>query len=121
MKFTRETHSSLMIRSATATEICIGDSVFERTIALTTDTILDNWSKKTVDELIEADFARLLEDNPAVIVLGTGATNLFPPRELVFALARRGIGLEFMDTPAAARTFNVLAGEGRQVVAVLYL
>jgi uncharacterized protein len=48
-------------------------------------------------------------------------TNVFPPRELVFALARRGIGLEFMDTPAAARTYNVLASEGRQVAAVLYL
>jgi len=121
LKFTRETHSSLMIRSTTATEICIGDDVFVRTIALTTDTVLDNWSKKTVAELIEADFAQLLEGNPAVIVLGTGTTNIFPPRELVFALARRGIGLEFMDTAAAARTFNVLASEGRPVAAVLYL
>ena len=29
---------------------------------------------------------------------------LMPPRELVFALARKGIGFETMDTPAACRT-----------------
>jgi len=65
--------------------------------------------------------AALLDGRPEVIVLGTGATNVFPPRELVFAMARRGIGLEVMDTAAAARTFNVLVGEDRQVAAVLYL
>lgn len=121
MKFTRETHASLTIRSATDSEICIGDDVFKRTIALTTDAVLDIWPEKTIEDLIEEDFAALLETEPAVIVLGTGATNIFPPRELVFAFARRGIGLEFMDTAAAARTYNVLASEGRQVVAVLYL
>ncbi|MDX1507868.1 MAG: Mth938-like domain-containing protein [Woeseiaceae bacterium] len=39
----------------------------------------------------------------------------------MFAFARAGIGLEVMNTPAAARTFNVLAGEGRRIAAVLYL
>jgi len=54
-------------------------------------------------------------------VVGTGTKNLFPPRDLVFGFARRGVGLEVMDTAAAARTFNVLAGEGRRVAAVLNL
>jgi uncharacterized protein len=39
----------------------------------------------------------------------------------MFAFARRGIGLEVMDTAAAARTFNVLSTEGRRVAALLYL
>ena len=39
----------------------------------------------------------------------------------MFAFARRGVGFEVMDTRAAARTFNVLAGENRRVAAVLYL
>lgn len=72
-------------------------------------------------ELNESDFDELLDANPEVIIVGTGATNIFPPRELVFAMARRGIGLEVMDTTAAARTFNVLVGEDRQVAAVLFL
>ena len=54
-------------------------------------------------------------------MIGTGWAPARPPRELTFAFARKGIGLEVMDTAAAARTFNVLANEGRRVAAVLYL
>ena len=61
------------------------------------------------------------EDSETLLLLGTGSESLFAPRELTFALARRGIGLEAMSTAAAARTFNVLAGEGRRIAAVLYL
>jgi uncharacterized protein len=43
-----------------------------------------------------------------------------PNRDLMFAMARSGVGLEFMDTPAGARTFNVLLGEGRSLAAILY-
>jgi uncharacterized protein len=33
----------------------------------------------------------------------------------------RRIGIETMDTPAACRTYNILAGEGRNVIAALIL
>ncbi len=121
MKFTREIPTTLMIRSVSDQEIRIGEEVYDHTIAVTTDSVIDDYPAISVDDLVEADFSNLLDSNPEVVVLGTGATNIFPPRELVFAFARRGIGLEVMDTPAAARTFNVLASEGRQVAAVLYV
>lgn len=121
MKFTRELPTTLTIRSVSETEIRIGEGVYTDTVALTTEMVLGDCPGKAIDDLAEGDFARLLDTGPEIIVLGTGASNVFPPRELVFAMARRGIGLEVMDTRAAARTFNVLAGEGRQVAAVLYL
>lgn len=121
MKFTRENPTALMIRSVSAEGIRIGDDVYERTIGLTRDTIIDDWEHKSIADLVEDDFAALLDAKPEVIVLGTGATNTFPPRDLIFAMARRQIGFEFMDTAAAARTYNVLAGEGRVVAAVLYV
>lgn len=121
MKFTRETSTSLTIRSVSAGKICIGDDTYEHAIALTANSILGEWSRKAITELNEGDFAALLEEQPEVIIVGTGATNIFPPRELVFAMARRGVGLEVMDTTAAARTFNVLVAEDRHVAAVLYL
>ncbi len=110
-----------MIRSVDSDGIRIGNDSYDRTIALTTDKVLTDHIDKDVAELVEDDFATLLEAAPEVIVLGTGQTNIFPPRDLVFAMARRGVGFEVMDTAAAARTYNVLAGEGRQVAAVLYL
>ena len=121
MKFTREMPNSLMIRSVSADGIRIGDDLFDQTIGLAADGVLENWEAKSVESLEESDFADLLSGDPEVIVLGTGRTNIFPPRELVFALARRQIGLEVMDTAAAARTYNVLAGEGRRVAALLFM
>jgi uncharacterized protein len=120
VKFTRESSASLAVRSVSAAGIRVGDATYRRTIAITPDTVLDDWPDKPVADLDAEDFAALLETNPEIILLGTGAANRFPPRELTFAMARRRIGLEVMATPAAARTFNVLAAEGRKVAAVLY-
>lgn len=121
MKFTHEIPTSLTVHSVTGGEIRIGNDVFDHTIALTADSVIDDWPRKGISNLQESDFSLLLETAPEVIVLGTGAKNIFPPRDLVFAMARRGVGFEVMPTPAAARTFNVLAGEDRRVAAVLYL
>ena len=120
MKFTREMPGTVTIHSVSDDQIRIGDQVFSHAIAITATAILDDWRAEDIGELTESDFAALLNVHPEVIILGTGNDNVFPPRELVFAMARRGVGFEVMNTRAAASTFNVLAGEGRQVAAVLY-
>lgn len=53
------------------------------------------------------------------VLLGVGPTNALPPRPLRDALAKAGIGLEFMDTPTASRMYNVLTAEGRRLAAAL--
>lgn len=121
MKFTRELLTTIAIRNVAHGEIYIGDEIYRKTIALTTSEVVDDWRAKPVTDLMVEDFERLLEFGPELIVLGTGERHIFAPKQLTFALARQGIGLEVMDTPAAARTFNVLAGEGRKVAALLYV
>ena len=111
----------MTIRSVADDEIRIGERGFSRTVALSAAGVLDGWEEKPLDTLTADDFRLLLEPRPEVVVLGTGRTHVLPPRELMFAFAREGIGFEVMDTRAAARTFNVLVGEGRQAVALLYL
>ena len=49
------------------------------------------------------------------LLLGVGPRNAQPPREVREALSAAGLGLEFMDTPSAARIYNVLTSEGRRV------
>ncbi|MGI9232536.1 MAG: Mth938-like domain-containing protein [Woeseiaceae bacterium] len=121
MKFTREMTDSLVIQQVSKTMITVNGQPYSQSIALTPDEVLTNWETTPIANLVEAHFESLLARSPEIVLLGTGPTNVFPPRELLFAFARRGVGLESMDTPAAARTFNVLATEGRQVAAVLYL
>ena len=112
--------SGVMIRKVENGEILIGSERYSDSLALTSERVVDEWSGAALAELAEAHLEGLLSTEPEMILLGTGSESLFAPRELTFALARRGVGLEAMSTPAAARTFNVLVGEGRRIAAVLY-
>ena len=53
------------------------------------------------------------------LLLGVGAKNALPPRAIREALLAAGMGLEFMDTPAAAKLYNLLTSEGRRLAAAL--
>jgi uncharacterized protein len=120
LKFTRELPGTLTIRNVAADGIRINDQWWSETVALTPDEIIAPWDSVPLAELTENDLSVLLDRSPELVIVGSGAKSKFPPRELMFAFARRGVGLEVMDTAAAARTFNVLAGEGRRVAALLY-
>jgi uncharacterized protein len=120
LKFTRESPGTLTIQSVSSDGIRINGQIWSKTVAVTTQEVIDRWKSVAIADLVASDFDILLDDSPELVIVGTGATGQFPPRELTFAFARRGVGLEVMDTAAAARTFNVLAGEGRRVAAVLY-
>ncbi|MEZ5686924.1 MAG: Mth938-like domain-containing protein [Paracoccaceae bacterium] len=60
-----------------------------------------------------------LEGRVDVLFLGMGADIAIPPKALVRALEARGIMTEPMNSPSAARTYNVLLSEGRRVAAAL--
>ena len=79
------------------------------------------WEPTTVAALDIADLAPLLalDPPPEFVLLGTGSGLTFPPRALVRALEERGIGIEVMDSRAAARTWGLLRGEERWIVAAL--
>jgi uncharacterized protein len=70
-------------------------------------------------ELSATDVELLVELQPEVVLLGTGARQCFPNPGSLRPLFSRQIGCEVMDTRAACRTYNILAAEGRRVVAAL--
>ena len=70
-------------------------------------------------ELADVEPALALEPPPEFLLLGTGSRQVFPPRALASALDARGIGLEVMDSRAAARTWAVLRAEERWIAAAL--
>jgi uncharacterized protein len=121
MKFVRERHSSITINQVDEGVIRIGNEEIQENVVLFRDTIERGWMVGDISKLVESDFTTLIEKNPEIVIFGTGWTPKLPPRDLVFALARRGIGFEMMGTPAACRTFNVLISEDRDVAAVLLI
>ena len=58
-------------------------------------------------------------DKTEVLLVGTGKTQQFPPAAIRRFFAERKCPVEYMDSQAACRTYNILVGEGRQVIAAL--
>jgi uncharacterized protein len=79
------------------------------------------WSPPVAKALTIDDLAPLLaiDPQPEFVLLGTGSALVLPPLALRRALDERGIGLEAMDSRAAARTWGLLRGEERWIVAAL--
>jgi len=119
VKFTRDAFSAVTVRDVAPGRIQIGEETYTRDIVLTAEAVLEDAVPADFATIREADIAAILEVEPEMLILGTGWTAMLPPRELFFALARRGLGLETMNTPAACRTFNILVDEGRRPAAIL--
>ena len=79
------------------------------------------WPVSDAARLSHEDLRPVLSFEPVLdfLILGTGITQLFPDKDLRRAFADAGIGLEAMDTGAAARTYNVLLAEERIFAAAL--
>ena len=85
-----------------------------------TDGVLP-WNCSRFDELTPAHFDALLASHPELIVFGSGTRLRFASPALLKSLIAQRIGVETMDTAAACRTYNILAGEGRRVTAALLI
>lgn len=72
-------------------------------------------------DLQAQDLAALTTSGAELVILGTGHQQVFPPAAWLGLFAQQRIGLECMDTAAACRTYNILASEGRKVIAALIL
>jgi uncharacterized protein len=118
MKFHLATPSGNLVTGFGPGWVRVGTQEYRSGIVLTPDAVTV-WSPTGFDALTEADFAGLLAHTPEIVLLGTGSTLRFPHPRLTRTIAEARVGLEVMDTPAACRTFNILAGEGRKVVAAL--
>jgi uncharacterized protein len=86
---------------------------------LLTPTRAEDWTPPPLEELSLADLEPLLAEGPEFLLLGTGAAMGFPSRRLVRELEARGIGVEAMDSKAAARTWGMLRGEDRWIAAAI--
>lgn len=106
---------SFVLRTADGRSAKVNDRVLTASFILSPSQLIEDWA--AADTLTVEDVAPLLALNPELVLLGTGDRQVFPPAVVMAACLTRGIGIEVMTNPAAARTFNVLASEGRRVVA----
>ena len=79
------------------------------------------WSCGSFADLGAAHFEQLAAMETELVIFGSGSVIHFPDAAWLAPLMQRRIGIETMDTRAACRTYNILAGEGRKVVAALLI
>ena len=116
-----ELGEALTIRKYGPGGFLIADQTFEEPVLLTPEAA-QSWAfTGTIAEGSLDDFATLLKasSDVEIVLLGCGAKQIRPSKEVRDAFAKAEASLDFMDTGAACRTYNVLAAEGRSVLAAL--
>lgn len=94
---------------------------YESSLLVMPDTPVADWGMRDVAGMSPEQVGLLAALDVEVLLIGTGERLSFPAPGLLQPLAKAGIGVEIMDTPAACRTYNILMGEGRKVAAAIII
>lgn len=101
--------------------VLVGQERVEHSLLLDSEHGLSAWDCTCFEDLDAEHFAHLAETQPEIVLFGSGARLRFPPPAWIRPLIEAGIGVDTMDTAAACRTYNILAGEDRHVIAALLI
>ena len=122
MKFAQDSQDEgYVITAYDKNSISINGKAFSKSLIVTTRQLQKNWDIAAIESLQANHINQVLSFNPELIIIGTGSSLIFPAVETYSAIIKLGIGVDFMDTRAACRTYNILMSEGRDVVAGLIL
>jgi len=121
MKFQPDAMQGPSITGYGAGWIEINGERFTRSLVISAMGHRAPWDCGPFEALNEAHFDALTALEPELVIFGSGDRIRFPKPQWLQSLYGQRIGVETMDTPAACRTYNFLAGEGRRVVAALLI
>lgn len=105
------------VQAYTDHQIQIDSIVYERSLIVSKEEIITDLTIQNIREINEDYLKLLLRVQPEVIIIGHGQTGVFPDLSIISQLSQQRIGIESMSIGAASRTYNVLLGEQRAVVA----
>jgi len=120
MQLTLESHDGIVLQSWEPGLLKANGQAVTHHCIVSSQSI-ERWQPADSAGLTVNDFAPLVAAAPEIILLGTGKLQRFPDIALVTEIMQQGIAFEVMDTGAACRTFNILVGERRPVVAALLI
>lgn len=97
------------------------DRELRRSFIITPEKVIENWTPARLEDIDAAAMEAVSALNPDVFILGTGRTQRFPQAHQLRPALGGQVGIEVMANAAAGRTYNLLAAEGRRVVAAILL
>jgi len=122
MKLHADRHDTLAITAYGEDWIAVNGQRHDNSVVISSSGRIVSWNCQRLEDLTPDHFAVLLEGEdppPELVIFGSGTRLRFVHPSLLVGLSGRRIGVETMDTRAACRTYNILASEGRRVVAAL--
>lgn len=122
MKFAQDSQQDGYVITAYDDDtVSINGKRFSQSLIIANKQLDENWDITGIELLASNHIDQVLSFKPELIIIGTGSKLIFPAVEVYSTIIRLGIGVDFMDTRAACRTYNILMSEGRDVVAGLIL
>jgi len=113
--------ASFVVTEYTTDYIRVNKDAHNNSIIVSHSGIVPEWPPQTLEQLAAEHIEQILKLGPEIILLGTGSKMQFPKPDILQVAYSKNIGIEVMDTAAACRTYNMLASDGRKVVAGLIL
>jgi uncharacterized protein len=107
------------IHSVSESGIRVVDQICEGAFIVSANRLILDWPVTTPADIDARHLKQVFELEPELVLIGTGAEQVFLKPELLMEFYGRSVGIEVMTTQAACRTFNVLVSEGRKVVAAI--
>lgn len=100
--------------------LTLSQKKYQNSVIMTPGIVIqENWLVKSMNSLNVNQMLDFIEFDAGIYLLGTGSVAQIPSNEVMITFARLGKSLDFMDSASACRTFNILANEGRSVVAAI--
>lgn len=122
MKFAQDSQEDgYVITAYDDNSVSINGKIFSQSLVVANTRLKENWDVSDIALLTPNHIETVLSFQPELIIIGTGNRLVFPAIEIYSGIIEHGIGVDFMDTGAACRTYNILMSEGRDVVAGLIL
>ena len=110
-----------LISEFSSSLVQVGSRSFDDSFIITADTVISPWLRKDRQRLSGSDLLALLTLDVDILLVGTGPIQEIPDVSVYRAFVDKGIPIEFMNSAAACRTYNILAGEQRRVGAGITL
>ena len=122
MKFAQDSQEDgYVITAYDENSVSINGKTFSQSLVVAGTRLHEHWDIADIELLRSSHIELVLSFQPELIIIGTGNNLVFPAVEIYSGIIGHGIGVDFMDTGAACRTYNILMSEGRDVVAGLIL
>jgi uncharacterized protein len=109
------------LRGAEGDHALVNDRTLRESFVIAPDMLGEHWPVTDAATMRPQDLEPLLALDPELVLLGTGDRQVFPAPAVLAACLERRLGIEVMNNAAAARTYSVLAAEGRRVVAAFVI